>query len=668
MAGWSRMMTYRSIKRVSKVRLNQSAYSQSDWDLDSEIDSSEKLKFCGDNFPQWISFSAFEQVKWLNKLLSKMWPYIAEAATMVVRYSVEPLLEDYRPPGITSLKFSKLTLGNKAPKIECKIRYSCSKFQGRLSISTNTCFWLKQLKDLQVFTVARVIFQLADEIPRISAVVVALLAEPKPRIDYTLKAVRGSLTAIPGLSAMIDDTVDTIVIDMLQWPHRIVFPIGGIPVDLSDFELKPQRKLIYKTKAIENNLNPVWDQTFELIVEDKETQSLTVEVFDKDVGQDERLGLVKLPLSSLEAGVTKELELNLSKMWPYIAETIFRPNGAHRCHNYMKYPNIMKLGEAAILHYTYSKFSDLTARRDRCCCKPKEEDVKICFMLDFDRAISPRNKKFQQGLMSNATFKSVPFSINNSKGKELKIVGAAMGSDSDRDEIEAMTVQELKSHIEKSWAPCERTQTRTYLNFTTSYGQQFYLIKPLRVRYGSGLSGSDHDMEGRMVTAEFDSFYLISTYVPNSVDGLKGLIFYFSSYSNEWTPWVFTYRIEDWDRTLSNHIKDLEKSKPVVLTGDLNCAHEEIDIFNPAGYRHGGRKTNKGYHSKEYISEASMRGAILKANDIPGHILSPAPNNIISKFLPIVSMPRPKNLYGLNRSAFSQMIESLSIAQLFTRI
>jgi len=45
-----------------------------------------------------------------------------QAATMVVRYSVEPLLEDYRPPGITSLKFSKLTLGNKAPKIECKIR------------------------------------------------------------------------------------------------------------------------------------------------------------------------------------------------------------------------------------------------------------------------------------------------------------------------------------------------------------------------------------------------------------------------------------------------------------------------------------------------------------------------------------------------------------------
>ncbi|KFK26258.1 hypothetical protein AALP_AA8G223700 [Arabis alpina] len=119
-------------------------------------------------------------------------------------------------------------------------------------------------------------------------------------------------------------------------PHRIG---GGT---LSDLEVKPQGKLIvtvmkatnlknkeligksdpyatihilplfkYKTNAVENNLNPVWDETFELIVENKQNQSLTVEVFDKDVGEDERLGVVKLPLSSLEGGVTKEMELNL---------------------------------------------------------------------------------------------------------------------------------------------------------------------------------------------------------------------------------------------------------------------------------------------------------------------------------------------------------------------
>ncbi|XWS07573.1 hypothetical protein CRYUN_Cryun41cG0000500 [Craigia yunnanensis] len=63
-----------------------------------------------------------------------------------------------------------------------------------------------------------------------------------------------------------------------------------------------------------------------------------------------------------------------------------RPNGAHRWHNYMKTPKEIKLEEAAVLHYTYAKFSDLTSRRDRCGCKPTKEDVKRCFMLEFDRS------------------------------------------------------------------------------------------------------------------------------------------------------------------------------------------------------------------------------------------------------------------------------------------
>ncbi|KAG5052380.1 hypothetical protein JHK87_004578 [Glycine soja] len=89
-------------------------------------------------------------------------------------------------------------------------------------------------------------------------------------------------------------------------------------------------------------------------------------------------------------------------------------------------------------------------------------------------------------------------------------------------------------------------------------------IKPLSVRYGLGIP--DHDSEGRLVTAEFDTFYLICGYVPNSGDGLKRL----------------SYRVTEWDPSLSNYLKELEKSKPVILTGDLNCAHEEIDIYNPA--------------------------------------------------------------------------------------
>ncbi|WCJ26385.1 DNA-(apurinic or apyrimidinic site) endonuclease [Euphorbia peplus] len=91
-------------------------------------------------------------------------------------------------------------------------------------------------------------------------------------------------------------------------------------------------------------------------------------------------------------------------------------------------------------------------------------------------------------------------------------------------------------------------------------------VKPLSVSYGLGLP--DHDSEGRIVTAEFDSFYLICAYVPNSGDGLRSL----------------SYRVTEWDLSLSNYMKELEKSKLVILTADLNCAHQEIDIFNPAGY------------------------------------------------------------------------------------
>ncbi|KAF8088363.1 hypothetical protein N665_0544s0013 [Sinapis alba] len=168
-------------------------------------------------------------------------------------------------------------------------------------------------------------------------------------------------------------------------------------------------------------------------------------------------------------------------------------------------------------------------------------------------------------------------------------------------------------------------------------------IKPLSVRYGTGLSGSDHDMEGRIVTAEFDSFYLINTYIPNSGDGLKRL----------------SYRIEEWDRTLSNYIKELEKSKPVVLTGDLNCAHEEIDIFNPAGnkksagftieerqsfgenfldkgfvdtfrkqhpgvvgytywgYRSGARKTNRGWRLDYFLVSESIADSVHDSYILP---------------------------------------------------
>ncbi|GMN53706.1 hypothetical protein TIFTF001_022842 [Ficus carica] len=89
-----------------------------------------------------------------------------------------------------------------------------------------------------------------------------------------------------------------------------------------------------------------------------------------------------------------------------------RPNGAHRWHNYMKTPNEIKLEEAAVLHYTYAKFSDLTSRRDRCGCKPTREDVKRCFMLEFDRST------IIQGLRESGVFNSIIASAPTTLSKQ----------------------------------------------------------------------------------------------------------------------------------------------------------------------------------------------------------------------------------------------------------
>lgn len=87
-------------------------------------------------------------------------------------------------------------------------------------------------------------------------------------------------------------------------------------------------------------------------------------------------------------------------------------------------------------------------------------------------------------------------------------------------------------------------------------------IKPLSAF--NGINHSVHDTEGRLICMEFDKFFLVNTYVPNSGSELKRL----------------GYR-QNWDMALFNFLKDLEKTKPVVLCGDLNVAHKAIDLTHP---------------------------------------------------------------------------------------
>ena len=87
-------------------------------------------------------------------------------------------------------------------------------------------------------------------------------------------------------------------------------------------------------------------------------------------------------------------------------------------------------------------------------------------------------------------------------------------------------------------------------------------IRPLSVSYD--IKGKDHPKEGRVITLEFEDFYFVCAYVPNSKDGLLRL----------------DYRML-WEDDLRKHLVRLDKKKPVIYTGDLNVAHNEIDLKNP---------------------------------------------------------------------------------------
>ena len=118
-----------------------------------------------------------------------------------------------------------------------------------------------------------------------------------------------------------------------------------------------------------------------------------------------------------------------------------------------------------------------------------------------------------------------------------------------------------------------------YWNYADKKGYSgtaiFAKEKPINVTYGIGID--EHDHEGRVITLEYDNFYFITVYVPNSQNELKRL----------------DYRMK-WEDDFLSYIKKLDEKKPVIYCGDLNVAHKEIDLKNPKTNR-----KNAGFTDEE---------------------------------------------------------------------
>ena len=118
----------------------------------------------------------------------------------------------------------------------------------------------------------------------------------------------------------------------------------------------------------------------------------------------------------------------------------------------------------------------------------------------------------------------------------------------------------------------------TYWNSAVKKGYSGTVVftkkEPKKVTYGIGIE--KHDQEGRVITLEFEKFYFVNCYTPNSQRELTRL----------------DYRME-WEKDFREYLKKLNKTKPVILCGDLNVAHNEIDLKNPKSNRHNAGFTDE---------------------------------------------------------------------------
>ena len=131
---------------------------------------------------------------------------------------------------------------------------------------------------------------------------------------------------------------------------------------------------------------------------------------------------------------------------------------------------------------------------------------------------------------------------------------------------DVICIQETKLQNDQIPVELDELKMKSYWHFAIKKGYSGTAIlskkEPLSVKYGIG--SKEHDDEGRTITAEYDDFFLVNAYVPNAQPELKRIDFR-----------------TKWEDKLLKHLKKLDKIKPVVYCGDLNVAHEEIDLKNP---------------------------------------------------------------------------------------
>ncbi|KAL4635296.1 extended synaptotagmin-2-like, partial [Arapaima gigas] len=287
--------------------------------------------------PSWVHFPDVERVEWLNKTVKQMWPYICQFVDKLFHETIEPAVKSANPH-LSTFSFTKVDLGDKPLRINGVKVYNENvdkrqiimdmqiSFVGNTEINVDIkrYYCRAGIKSIQLHGIMRVIMEpLLGDVPLVGALSIFFLNKPLLEVNWTGLT---NMLDIPGLNGLCDGLIQDIISSQLVLPNRITIPLvgeknlehlrfpmptavlrihfleaqelegkdtylGGLIKGKSDpYGLIQVCNQQFQSKTINDNLNPKWNEVYEVMVYEYTGQNLDIELFDEDPDKDDFLG------------------------------------------------------------------------------------------------------------------------------------------------------------------------------------------------------------------------------------------------------------------------------------------------------------------------------------------------------------------------------------------